>query len=91
MNLKEAKKLQPGAIVREAWGPEYRQGLVLSKVHVAEKHVAKTLCREKEERYDIVVHWLCRNPPMQYSSPPGASTPNPQIRENWEIMVVSHG
>ena len=93
MNIKEARKLQPGAIVRESWGPEFRQGLVLSKVHVKEKHMARTLCQEKDERYDIVVHWLCRNPPRQWHKQADGGDVvegSVQTRENWEIMVVSH-
>ena len=91
MNLRDAKRLKPGAIVREAWGPEFRQGLVLSKEHVDEPHIAKSLSQHKEQRYDIVVHWLCRNPPRQYYNKDGGREPmNPQTRENWELMVVSH-
>jgi len=43
MNLKEAKKLQPGAIVRESWASAHRTGLVIGKTHVVEDHTAKTL------------------------------------------------
>jgi hypothetical protein len=90
MNLKDAKRLKPGAIVREAWGPTRVEGMVLSKQHVKEDHVAKTLCQKKKERYDIVVHWF-DNPPAQYIS--GIREPSRsvvQIRQNWEIMVKIH-
>ncbi len=89
MTLKEARKLQPGAIVREAWfpssGPEW-YGLVLAKEHVVERHKANMLGVWKEERYDIVVHWL-KNP-----RPHNGSKPQPKVRkhQSWEIMVVSH-
>ena len=89
MTLKEARRLQVGAIVREAWGPNSVEGLVLSKEYVKEKHMAKTLCQEKEERYDIVVHWFGRVP--TYYGRPGEDTKkNPQKRQNWEIMVKLH-
>ena len=46
MNLKDAKKLKQGAVVREAWHPESKvQGIVLSKQHVQEEHTAKLLCQ----------------------------------------------
>ncbi len=52
MNLKEAKKLKPGAIVRESWfpttGPEWH-GIVLSKVHVKKRHMAHMLGVMKDE------------------------------------------
>jgi|TARA_R110000824_G_scaffold5670_11_gene26201 hypothetical protein len=92
MNLKEAKRLKPGAIVREAWGSKKSEGLVLSTTYVKEVHTAKTLCQEKKERYDIVVHWL-RDPPTQYDQAygsSGASKRNPQLRQNWELMVKIH-
>ena len=90
MNLREAKRLKPGAIVREAWGPTVIEGLVLSKEYVKEDHVAKTLCQKKSERYDIVVHWLDK-PPIQWSSSAGDSVaPVVQIRQNWELMVKIH-
>ncbi len=91
MTLKDAKRLKPGAIVREAWGADFQQAIVLSKTYVKEKHVAKTLCQEKEERYDMVVHWLGRNPPIQYIEGGVQNKAPLQTRQNWEIMVVSHG
>ena len=92
MNLKEAKKLQPGAIVRESWGPDHRQGIVLAKSHVKERHMAAFLCQTKEERYDVVVHWLCRNPPLgpHFAGDEPGTVRNPQTRQNWELMVVAH-
>ena len=92
MNLKEAKRLQPGAIVRESWGPEFRQGIVLAKSYVKERHMAVYLSRTKDERYDVVVHWLCKNPPRGHHVPgitPG-TVRNPQTRQSWELMVIAH-
>ena len=91
MNMKEARKLKPGAIVREAWGPPGVEGLVLSKEYVKEDHVAKTLCQKKKHRYDIVVHWF-GTPPAQYITgvQPIHHRSPVQIRQNWEIMVKIH-
>ncbi len=83
MTLKEAHKLQPGAIVRESWGHAWNQGLVLAKTYVQETHRAKMLCQMKEERYDIVVHWL-KGPRT------GAREINPNTYQNWELMLLSH-
>ncbi len=88
MNLKEARRLQPGAIVRESWGPHSVEGLVLSKEHVKENHVAKTLCQEKTERYDFVIHWFGKPPQQWVNSQSNRSVV--QIRQNWEVMVKSH-
>ena len=89
MNLKEAKKLKPGAIVRESWFPTTGaqwHGIVLSKTHVKERHMASMLGVMKDERYDVMVHWL------KTPRPHNGSKPQPKVREhqNWEIMVVSH-
>ena len=88
MNLKEAKKLQPGAIVRESWMSANRIGLVIGKTHVVEKHTAKNLCQKKSQRYDVVVHWFDgpRSGPFYRAE----RIPNPEVLQNWEIMVVSH-
>ena len=93
MNLKDAKKLQSGAIVREAYRPDTFghpiHGIVIGKKYVQEKHRAKILSQWKEERYDIVVHWLCKE---AYIPRPDWKAPRTrlQVRENWELMVVSH-
>ena len=90
MNIREARKLKQGAIVREAWNPYTTvQGVVLSKQHVQEEHTAKLLCQKKKERYDVTVHWLCPErliPPKEW----GDNRHRVQVRENWERMVVSH-
>tara|TARA_Y100001963_G_C6537626_1_gene333974 strand:+ start:357 stop:641 length:285 start_codon:yes stop_codon:yes gene_type:complete len=91
MNLKDARKLKPGAIVREAWYPEAKvQGIVLSKQYVQEEHTAKLLCQKKKERYDVTVHWLGPSrtvPRKQWSDNKPSRV---QVRQNWEIMVISH-
>jgi len=87
MNLREAKRLQPGAIVRESWASVRRHGLVIGKTHIVEDHTAKTLCQRKSQRYDVVVHWL--DGPRRISWV-AESASNPEVLQNWEIMVVSH-
>jgi len=91
MNLQNARKLKPGAIVREAWHPNSKvQGIVLSKQHIQEEHTAKLLCQKKSERYDVTVHWLgpARTVPRKKW---GDNEPRRvQVRENWEIMLISH-
>ncbi len=88
MNLKEAKKLQPGAIVRESWMSENRTGLVIGKTHIVEDHTAKSLCQRKSQRYDVVVHWF--DGPRHRALFRTEVAPNPEVLQNWEIMVVSH-
>jgi len=95
MNMREAKKLKSGAIVRESYyvndeGPGSVRGLVIGKKYIKERHVAKILGGHKNERYDVIVHWICKEaaiPRKQYSD----NTHRLQVRQNWELMVVSHG
>ena len=90
MNMKEARRLKPGAIVREAWigpGAAVRTGLVLTKEHVREAHYAKALGSRKDERYDVMVHWF-DGPRLSAQSP--NPSPNPEKLQNWQIMVISH-
>ena len=91
MNLKEADKLRPGAIVRESWMSEDRTGLVIGKTYIVEEHSAKSLCQKKSQRYDIVVHWF-GGPRYVFAdfSLGNLSAKNPEVLQNWEIMVVSH-
>ena len=91
MNMKDAKKLKAGAIVREAFFPDSTvQGIVLSKVYVKEVHTAKQLGQIKKERFNITVHWLGPAnliPRMNWND---RSPSRVQVRENWELMVISH-
>ena len=88
MNLKEAKRLQSGAIVRESWRTAKRSGLVIGKTHIIEEHMARSLCQKKSQRYDIVVHWF--DGPRHAASFRSESNKNPEVLQNWEVMVVSH-
>ncbi len=94
MNLKEAKKLKVGAIVRESWCPQSKtQGVVLAKKYVKEPHRAKILCQDKNERYDITIHWLGPSRIVPYETDPEniqGGNPRVQVRQSWEIMLVSH-
>ena len=84
MNLRESKKIKPGAIVRASWDTltvREGHGLVLHKKHVQEKHEAKCLGGTKEERYDLTVHW--------FNGPRWRHGKNPEVVQNWEVMLVS--
>ena len=93
MNLKDAKKLKDGAIVRESYRPDSIghpiHGIVIGKKHVKARHMAQILCQWKSERYDVVVHWLCKEPVIPRQEW-GSKVERLQVRENWELMVVSH-
>ena len=91
MNMKDAHKLRPGAIVRESWFPlSDKQGIVLAKEYVNEPHRAKKLCQKKTERYDVTVHWLGDARTIPQKKWGEDSTDRVQVRENWELMVISH-
>jgi len=88
MNLVEAKKLQPGALVRMSYGFESIQGLVLHKKYVEEEHMAKSISQMRHKRYDVHVQWLDH---MQLPSWDRSKTDNGLgFYQNWELMVVSH-
>ena len=94
MNMREAKKLKSGAIVREAYyvsdvGPTVH-GLVIGKKYIKERHFAKILGGHKNERYDVIVHWTCKEAAIPRKQPTGTEA-RLQVRQNWELMVVSHG
>ena len=89
MNMKVSERLQPGAMVRQSWDTGRatpKLGLVLGKQHVKEEHQAKTLGGKKQERYDIVVHWL-DGPRRTWSE---HASPNPEVLQCWELMLVSN-
>ena len=86
MNLKEAKKVKPGAIVRMSWETHHRHvatGVVLSKEHVIGRHMAKGLSQWRDEKYDLKIHWFKK----PYFVSPNQNT---STVENWQVMVVSH-
>ena len=94
MNMRDAKKLKPGAIVRESFHPDSMgspiHGIVIEKKYIKERHTAKTLGGTKDDRYDIIVHWTCKDtvvPRKRW----GDNNHRLQVRQNWELMVVSHG
>lgn len=92
MNLREAKRLKPGAIVRQSWQPKgSSQGIVLSKEYVEEKHVAQVLGGTKYKRYDVEVHWIS-NPPAvwDFVQHKFLHKQNLQTHQNWELMVIQH-
>tara|TARA_B100000902_G_C27287525_1_gene905259 strand:+ start:1761 stop:2045 length:285 start_codon:yes stop_codon:yes gene_type:complete len=91
MNMKDARKLKPGAIVREAWLPDSKvQGIVLSKELYVGEHYAKCLCQKKKQRFDVTVHWLGDDKTIPKKKWSDNNPPRVQVRENWELMIISH-
>ena len=91
MNLKTAKELKLGTLVRASFQPHSRYyGIVLTKEHIKEPHVAKQLGMLKEERYDMTVHWIGGAPPYlghEHARAKGGDR-RPIIKhENWELML----
>ena len=86
MNMRECKRLKPGAMVREAYEASGQDtlGIVLSKEYVEEEHYAKVLGGRKQKRYDVWVHWL-KEP--KYRKP----RPNPDKIQCWEVKLLSNG
>jgi len=93
MNMRDAKKLKPGAIVRESYHPDSMghpiHGIVIGKKYVKERHPAKILGGYKSERYDVIVHWTCKDAVIPRRSW-GDNNHRLQVRQQWELMVVSH-
>ncbi len=85
MNMKDCKRLKPGAIVREAYGDGMRtRGMVLHKEYVEETHYAKVLGARKMARYDLYVHWFQTPKYLKAAS-------NPAKLQCWEVMLVKNG
>ena len=93
MNIKVCERLQPGSMVRQSWDTGHgapKLGLVIGKQHVEEEHEAKNLGGSKQERYDIVVHWLAGpRRTWKHGAVRGASS-NPEVLQCWELMLVSN-
>jgi hypothetical protein len=94
MNIRDAKKLEPGTIVRQSYYPDSTDrpihGIVIEKKHVKERHVAKILGGYKSERYDVIVHWTCKEAAIPRQRISGYAAARLQVRQNWELMVVSY-
>ena len=92
MNMRDAKRLKPGTIVRESYHTDYTtrriHGIVIEKKYVKERHAANILGGYKNERYDVIVHWTCEEAVIPRTRL--GATRRLQVRQNWELMVVSH-
>jgi len=92
MNMRDAKRLKPGAIVRESYHPDSMghpiHGIVIEKKYVKELHAAKILGGYKTERYDGIVHWTCKETAIPRQRISGNAYGRLQVRQNWELMVV---
>ena len=86
MNMRDCKRLKPGAMVRESYeaSPEATLGMVLHKEYVEEEHYAKVLGGKKQKRYDLYVHWFRASP---YRIKKG----NPCKVQCWEVMLIKNG
>lgn len=83
MNLKEAKRVKPGTMVREAYETPAEagsMGMILSKEYVEEEHHAKVLGGKKKKRYDLYVHWFRCSPYRMRNG-------NPAKVQCWEVML----
>ena len=87
MNMKDCKRLKPGAMVTEAYAHELTNslGMVLHKEYVEEEHLAKLVGGKKHERYDLYVHWLKQPKWTRYKGK------NPQKLQCWEVKLLSNG
>ncbi len=87
MNMKDCKRLKPGAMVTEAFAHELNNtlGMVLHKEYIEEEHYARVLGGKKQARYDLYVHWL--EPPKwrRYKDQ------NPQKVQCWEVKLIKNG
>ena len=87
MNMRDCKRLKPGAMVTEAFLPNSPAlGMVLHKEYVEEEHNARVLGGRKQARYDLYVHWLKR-PHYNLRSNPQ----NPQKLQCWEVKLLKNG
>ena len=88
MDMKTAKNLKSGSLVRFAWDTanswsgQSSEGVVIGKKYVEGRHEAKILGGSKDARYDIVVHWF--TVPAGHVTRKGVA-----VMQNWEIMLVS--
>ena len=86
MNIKEARKIKPGALVRFSWLPgSKRYAIILDKRHIVGLHRARNLGSMKEERYELLISWLGK--PVHAYDPSAGVT---KWVQNWEMMVISH-
>ena len=84
MNMRDCKRLKPGAMVTEAFLPSSPAlGMVLHKEYVEEEHNARVLGGKKQARYDLYVHWFKR-PHYNLRS-------NPQKLQCWEVKLLKNG
>ena len=87
MNIKEAEKIQPGALVRWSYGNPagISHGVVLAKRYELATKRERALGLKKPERYILTIHWLKLRSPR--------ASPNINVVEeasSWDLMVVSH-
>ena len=85
MNMRDCKKMKPGAIVTDAYVKDSEvRGMVLHKEYILEEHYAKVLGAHKLARYDLYVHWL-QAPKYRRNAT------QPDKLQCWEVMLVKNG
>tara|TARA_Y100001938_G_scaffold128281_1_gene181941 strand:+ start:882 stop:1145 length:264 start_codon:yes stop_codon:yes gene_type:complete len=86
MNMRECKRLKPGALITQSYAHELSNslGMVLHKEYVEEEHYAKVLGGKKHARYDLYIHWL-EEPKY------GKSRPSPDKLQCWEVKLLKNG
>ena len=83
MNIKEARKLKPGAIVRQSWATKSTSnGLVLAVDYERGEKTETILGQVKPERYLVTVNWF---PSSERFTPKGIKQ-----HSSWDLMIISH-
>lgn len=83
MNIKEARKLKPGAIVRQSWATKSKtNGLVLAAEHERGEKTESLLGQKKPERYLVTVNWFIAGDRF---APKGIKQ-----HSSWDLMIISH-
>tara|TARA_R110002072_G_scaffold140449_1_gene284726 strand:- start:581 stop:847 length:267 start_codon:yes stop_codon:yes gene_type:complete len=64
MTIKEAKRVKPGAVVRESWSTNDNavHGIVLDTKFEVSTKMEHQLCQTKESRYIMTVAWFKLRP-----------------------------
>tara|TARA_R110002110_G_scaffold414073_1_gene642906 strand:+ start:743 stop:1003 length:261 start_codon:yes stop_codon:yes gene_type:complete len=85
MNMRDCKKMKPGAIVTDAYVKDSEvRGMVLHKEYILEEHYAKVLGGKKQARYDLYVHWLKRPRYREMQD-------SPDKIQCWEVKLLKNG
>tara|TARA_R100001443_G_scaffold64911_1_gene74299 strand:- start:597 stop:860 length:264 start_codon:yes stop_codon:yes gene_type:complete len=85
MNIREARKLKPGAIVRQSWATKSKSnGLVLAVNYERGEKTEAILGQKKPERYMVTVNWF------EDTADPLWAPKGIKRHSSWDLMVISH-